>query len=124
MAQLASDLPTAHTPRVRALPLPSGRQLGWLLFLMLLPLAIVAASSLAYSGNLSTATYSIQRLEEERDTWHVRNEQLRFELRKANSLVWVEHEAVGRLQMQKPPERLYLQVEPAQARASDGSPAR
>jgi hypothetical protein len=86
--------------------------------------AIVAASSLAYSGNLSTATYSIQRVQEERDAWRVRNDQLRLELRKANSLVWVEHEAVGRLQMQKPPNRLYLQVDLPQARASDSSPAR
>jgi hypothetical protein len=124
MAQLASNLPIEHGPRLRLLQRPSSRHVAWLLFLALLPVTIVAASSLAYSGNVSTTTYSIQRLQEERDAWRIRNEQLRLELRKSNSLAWVEHEAVGRLQMQKPGDRLYLRVDPPQARASDGRSAR
>ena len=124
MAQLARELPLEQPPRLRLLQRAPSRRLGWLVLLALLPVAIVAASSLAYSGNLSTTTYTIQRLQQERDAWRVRNEQLQLELRKSNSLVWIEHEAVGRLRMQKPAERLYLQVDPLPSRGPDGSAAR
>jgi hypothetical protein len=105
--------------------LPSLPAIRWrvvgLLAGVLLMLAAVSASYLAYIGNLATTNYTIQRLQEERDRWRAQNEQLKVELAKMRSLTWIEHEAVGRLKMQKPAQLVYLQVAPPDAqRAGSG----
>lgn len=111
MAQVTGDLIAPPAPRLffRS-PLPTWRVVLWLGALTAL-VGVVAASYLAYTGSVATATYSIQRLEAERGLWRSRNEQLRFELGKVRSLTWVEHEAVSRLKMQKAPSATYLPID-------------
>jgi hypothetical protein len=76
-------------------------------------IGLVAATYLAYSGNVATSSYSLQRLRAERDAWRTRNDQLRLELAKVHSLRWVEREAVDRLKMHRPSQQTYLRVEPS-----------
>ena len=111
MAQIASKLSLIAAPSLPAWPaLPRWRVILWLGALTALA-GVVAASYLASTGTRATASYSIQRLQAERDAWRTRNEQLRVELGKARSLTWVEHEAVGRLKMQKATGLTYLPME-------------
>lgn len=123
MAQIAGEL--SAQPATQLLPrpaLPAWRVVLWLGALTALA-GVVAASYLAYTGSVATATYSIQRLEAERDAWRTRNDQLRVELGKVRSLTWVEHEAVSRLRMQKAPDAVYLPIDgytPPAARAPTG----
>ncbi|MCC7104077.1 MAG: hypothetical protein IT307_02965 [Chloroflexi bacterium] len=70
--------------------------------------AIGSGSYLAYQGSIATTGYSIQRLELQRDSWKTRNDQLRAELARVRSLSYVEHEAVTRLQMQRPVRVSYV----------------
>lgn len=120
MARIARELRTTQVPGV---PLPSALPrltlLVWFTLLTLL-VGVVAASYLAYTGNIARANYDVQKLQTERDQWRMRNDQLRVELAKVHSLTWVEHEAVTRLNMQRPVQLTYLQVsgpEPASAGA-------
>ena len=109
MAQIATRL--IAPPSVPFLPaLPRWRVILWLGALTALA-GVVAASYLAYTGTRATASYSIQRLQAERDAWRTRNEQLRVELSKARSLTWIEHEAVARLKMHKATGLTYLQLD-------------
>src|SRR4051794_6403212 len=120
MAQIAGQLRTTRAPGV---PLPSALPrltlLVWFTLLTLL-VGVVAASYLAYTGNISRANYDVQKLQAERDAWRMRNEQLRVELAKVHSLTWVEHEAVTRLSMQRPGQLIYLQVSGPQSVAPVG----
>ena len=122
MAQIATELPSLPVPRLPALPTIRWRIVG-LLVTALFVLGGLSASYLAYIGNVATTNYTIQRLQDERDLWRNRNAQLRVELAKARSLTWIEHEAVGRLRMQKASQLIYLQVEPSSvARSAEAQP--
>ena len=112
MARVASELMPTPLRGVPALPTVRWRLVLWLSALTVLA-GLAAASYLAYVGSRATTSYSIQRLQGERDAWRVRNDQLRLELAKVRSLTWVEHEAVTRLNMQKPAQLVYLKVEAA-----------
>jgi hypothetical protein len=69
---------------------------------ILLAASLVALVYLLQTSGVATTGYDIQRLQTERADWQLRNEQLRLELAKRQSLTWVESEAVGRLGMQRP----------------------
>jgi hypothetical protein len=71
-----------------------------LVVLGLLLLALAPPLYLLQTGGALTTGYNIQRLQQERAAWIVKNQQLEAELAKARSLTWVEHEAVYRLGMQ------------------------
>ena len=86
----------------------SGRT-GWLPLVLLIVCSIALAYLLQTSG-VATTGYDVQRLQAERSEWQLRNEQLRLELAKRRSLPWVEAEAVGRLQMQRPETVTYLRM--------------
>jgi hypothetical protein len=118
-AQVAGELVVMPIPGAQLThALPRWRVVLWLIALTGL-VALLAASYLAYTGSVATLSYSSQRMRSERDTWHARNEQLRLEVEKRRSLTWVEHEAVSRLQMQKPTELIYLKMDPPE----QGAPA-
>jgi hypothetical protein len=91
--------------------------------LLLLGLALVALAPPLYllqTGGALTTGYNIQRLQQERAAWIVKNEQLEAELAKARSLTWVEHEAVYRLGMQptNQPTVVKMDVPPPRAVAA------
>lgn len=111
MAQIAAELSASPAPRLgfRA-SLPTWRIVLWLGAMTALA-GVVAASYLAYTGSVATATYAIQRLEIERDLWRTRNDQLRAELSKQRSLTWVEHQAASRLGMRKADPPIYLPID-------------
>ena len=112
MAQIATEMVVPGMSGVSHLPaLPRWRVMLWLVALTVL-VGCLAASWLAYVGSVSTSSYNIQRLKAERDSWRSRNEQLKVELAKAQSLTWVEHEAVSRLGMQKAGPLTYLELAP------------
>jgi cell division protein FtsL len=123
MARIAGEL---RTTRVSSVPLPSSLPrltlLVWFTLLTLL-VGVVAASYLAYTGNIARANYDVQQLQFERDQWRMRNDQLRVELAKVHSLTWVEHEAVTRLNMQRPVQLTHLQVSGGQPAAAAGPDA-
>jgi hypothetical protein len=60
---------------------------------------LVSLMYLLQTSGVATTGYDIQHLQVERDDWQLRNEQLRFELAKRQSLTWIESEATGRLGM-------------------------
>jgi hypothetical protein len=60
---------------------------------------LVALMYLLQASSVATTGYDIQHLQQERDGWQLRNEQLRLELAKRRSLTWIEAEATGRLGM-------------------------
>jgi hypothetical protein len=66
---------------------------------ILLAACLVALVYLLQTSGIATTGYDIQRLQTERDDWQLRNEQLRLELAKRQSLTWIESEATGRLGM-------------------------
>lgn len=82
---------------------------GWLPTLLLAACAVVLVYLVQISG-VATTGYDIQRLQNERTEWSLRNEQLRLELAKLRSLAWVESEAVGRLGMQRPTAVTFVDV--------------
>jgi len=122
----------------RPLPLLSrlaGRlQLGRHKGLVLAGILLVGLAPPAYllqtGGALSTG-YTIQRLQNERSQWIVKNDQLGAEIARARSLAWVEAEAVKRLGMQRQTQQTVIRVDvpppsptsartPADARAKEG----
>jgi hypothetical protein len=118
VANIASEVvapPLGRLPRIPSLP--RWRIMLWLLALTVL-VGLLAASWLAYIAGVSTSSYYIQRLRAEREVWRMKNDQLELELAKVRSLTWVEHEAVSRLQMRRPSELTYLQVDLGQPPAA------
>jgi hypothetical protein len=108
---------------------PPGRfRLGRLSGLLLLGLVLVALAPPAYllqTGGALTTGYNIQRLQQERAAWIIRNEQLEAEIAKAHSLAWVEHEAVYRLGMQRPPQQTVIRMDvPPPSTAAARMPSR
>jgi hypothetical protein len=71
---------------------------GWLPTVLVAAL-LVALVDLVQTSGIATTGYDIQHLQAERDDWQLRNEQLRLELSKRQSLTWIESEATGRLGM-------------------------
>ena len=93
--------------------------------LLALIVGAIAALYLSYIDSVATSGYGIKRLQTERDAWRTRNDQLRVELGKARSLTWVEHEAVGRLKMQRATGLTYLKLDepgPAVAAPAGNTP--
>jgi hypothetical protein len=66
---------------------------------VLLAGCLVALMYLLQTSGVATVGYDIQRLQVQRDDWQLRNEQLRLELAKRQSLTWIESEATSRLGM-------------------------
>lgn len=66
---------------------------------VLLAACLVALVYLLQTSSVTTTGYDIQHLQQERDDWRLRDEQLRLELAKRQSLTWIESEATGRLGM-------------------------
>jgi hypothetical protein len=66
---------------------------------VLLAGCLVALVYLLQTSSVTTTGYDIQHLQQERDDWQLRNEQLRLELAKRRSLTWIEAEATQRLNM-------------------------
>lgn len=83
---------------------------AWLVAVVLAA-GLVALCYLLQTSGVATTGYDIQRLEQEKSEWELRNGQLRLELDKLHSLAWVETEAVGRLGMVRPAKTTYVQAE-------------
>jgi hypothetical protein len=73
---------------------------------------LVSLMYLLQTSGVATTGYDIQHLQVERDDWQLRNEQLRFELAKRQSLTWIESEASGRMGMVRaePTALTYLKI--------------
>ena len=94
--------------------LPSRLRISRLWVLAVALLLLVGSAPSAYLVNTSgaiTTGYNIQRLQAERATWEVRNQQLELELAKARSLAWIEVEAVNRLGMRRPSQQTVVRVD-------------
>jgi hypothetical protein len=128
MARIALPFPHPKAPASRPVgspphpteerPIFSRLALGWvgvgLLFAGgLLSLYLVQVSSVAMAG------YNLERLEEERQLWLSRNQQLEVELAKRRSLAWTEADAVQRLGMARVEAPVFLVV-PAPGNENDG----
>lgn len=61
---------------------------------------------------VATSAYDLQRLQQERQDWLARNQQLELELAKARSLAWVSYKATQDLHMVPGGEPVYLQRTP------------
>jgi hypothetical protein len=86
--------------------------LGWVIIgLMfvggLLSLYLVQMSSVSIAG------YDLERLEEERQLWRSRNQQLEVELAKRRSLAWAEVQAVERLGMTRAERPIFIPASPS-----------
>jgi len=82
-----------------------------MLLLVLLLLGLAPPAYLLQTGGAITTGYEIQKLERERTAWINRNQQLEVEIARARSLIWVEHEAVHRLGMQRPAEQIAVRMD-------------
>lgn len=105
----------------RMLAAPRVRRPGRLLLAIVVLLGMAPPAYLLQTGGALTTGYEIQKLERERTVWLNRNQQLEVEIARARSLAWVEHEAVHRLGMQRPPQTVVVRVdtpvpEPAERR--------
>ena len=81
------------------------------LLLVLGLLALLPPAYLLQTGGALTTGYEIQKLERERAIWANRNQQIEVEIARARSLVWVEHEAVHRLGMQRPTQQILVRMD-------------
>jgi len=88
----------------------------------MLLVGIIAIAYLSQASGLATTGYDIQRLQQERDAWRLRNEQLRLELAKARSLAWVEAQATSRLGMRPAQNAQYVRVIPLNRTVATSSP--
>jgi hypothetical protein len=78
-------------------------------------LLLVAAALNFYLFQVSivaTSAYDLQRLQQERQDWLSRNQQLELELAKARSLAWVRYKAIQDLHMVQGGEPVYLHRTP------------
>jgi cell division protein FtsL len=80
--------------------------------LILVAVCVVAVMYLHQTSRVATVGYDIQHLQVERDDWQLKNEQLRLELAKRQSLTWIEAQATGRLGMVRaePTTLAYLKI--------------
>src|SRR5215475_6603895 len=109
MSSLAPVQPSSASQQMLAAP--STRRPGRLVLLVLLLLGLAPPAYLLQTGGALTTGYEIQKLERERASWINRNQQLEVEIARARSLPWVEHEAVYRLQMQRPAQQIVVRVD-------------
>lgn len=109
MSSIAPSHPGAASARILAAP--RVRRQGRLLLVILVLLGMAPPAYLLQTGGALTTGYEIQKLERERAIWLNRNQQLEVELARARSLPWVEHEAVHRLGMQRPPQTVVVHVD-------------
>lgn len=101
------------------------------LLLVLGLLALLPPTYLLQTGGALTTGYEIQKLERERAIWANRNQQIEVEIARARSLIWVEHEAVYRLGMQRPTQQVIVRMDSVPAaseprllrRGSESQPA-
>jgi hypothetical protein len=82
-----------------------------MLLAIVLLLGMAPPAYLLQTGGALTTGYEIQKLERERAGWLNRNQQVEVEIARARSLVWVEHEAVHRLGMQRPPQTTIVRMD-------------
>jgi hypothetical protein len=108
MSSIAPSHPGAAAARMLAAP--RVRRPSRLLLAFLVLLGMAPPAYLLQTGGALTTGYEIQKLERERTIWLNRNQQLEVEIARAQSLAWVEHEAVYRLGMQRPPQTVVIQV--------------
>lgn len=83
--------------------------LSWIMVGLLVAGGLVSVYLMQVSS-VAMAGYDLERLEEERQAWIARNQQLEIELAKRRSLVWVETQAVHRLGMSRVPPVAFLPV--------------
>lgn len=83
---------------------------------------IIAIAYLSQASGLATTGYDIHRLQQERDAWRLRNEQLRLELAKARSLAWIEAQATSRLGMRPAQNAQYVTVAPLDKKVAASNP--
>jgi cell division protein FtsL len=117
---LASDLSgtlISSAGRIgRAFPLRANlaRFGRWSLFVP--ALAIVGLLSLLYvnqTSDLAATAYDVADLQREKLRWEMRNEQLRLEIARLQSLNRVDREATARLGMGPPRREIYVAIAPA-----------
>lgn len=96
---------------MRMIAPPRVRRPSRALLLVLLLLALAPPAYLLQTGGAITTGYEIQKQERERTAWTNRNQQLEVEIARARSLIWVEHEAVHRLGMQRPTTHVAVRME-------------
>lgn len=101
--------PAAIEWRGTTVPLIGRLRADAFLVAVVLAAGLVALCYLLQTSGVATTGYDIQRLEQDKSEWELRNGQLRLELDKLHSLRWVESEAVGRLGMVRPAKYVYLQ---------------
>lgn len=97
-----------HRPTAIAPVLPQ-RLLLWVGASLLL-VAVALNFYLFQVSIIATSAYQLQRLEQERQDWLARNQQLELELAKARSLRWVDYQASQRLGMVKGEEPIFLDL--------------
>ena len=102
--------PSAIAWRGATVPLLGRLRADAWLVAVVLAAGFVALCYLLQTSGVATTGYDIQRLQQEKSEWELRNGQLRLELDKLHSLAWVESEAVSRLGMVRPDRRVYLQA--------------
>ena len=120
---MSSVAPSRPAPLLARLVgrLQPGRHKGLILVGLLLVGLAPPAYLLQTGGALSTG-YTIQRLQQERSQWIVKNEQLGAEIARARSLAWVEAEAVNRLGMQRPTQQTVVRVDVPPPSPTGGRP--
>lgn len=96
---------------MRTLTSPRVRRPSRFLLLVLVLLGLAPPAYLLQTGGALSTGYEIQKLERERTVWINRNQQLEVEIARARSLIWVEHEAVHRLSMHRPPQPITVRME-------------
>lgn len=109
MSAIAPSHPGAVSARMLAAP--RARRTSRLLLAILVLLGMAPPAYLLQTGGALTTGYEIQKLERERAVWLNRNQQLEVEIARARSLAWVEHEAVHRLEMSRPPQTVVVRVD-------------
>jgi cell division protein FtsB len=111
MGLAAPALPTRETIRAR-----SSLAASWVGLAILFATAAVSMY-LVQVSSVATAGYELQRLEQERDGWIAKNQQLQFQLAERRSLTWVESQAAQRLGMVRADE-----LQPLNASGADVTP--
>ena len=83
------------------------------LALVIAALALAALVSLLYlnqTSELAATTYDIADLQSQQARWELRNEQLRFEIARAQSLDRIDREATIRLKLGPPRRTIFVQA--------------